>query len=104
MTLATLLLPVEVIEGLDDAGHEEFGSVVVETAPITHDSPQFSSETDLHQHVHVLSVSVRSVQSEIEHCQQGTLSTLINLNFNFTVLQLTHGDNFARCKLRCFHG
>ena len=61
---------MKVIKGLHDTRHEELGGVVIEAAPVSHDGPQLSAQTHLHQHVHVLTVTIRPVQPEIRRSDQ----------------------------------
>ena len=55
---------MEVVEGLDDAGHEELGGVVVEAASVSHDGPQLTTQAHFHEHVDELAILVCLVQPE----------------------------------------
>ena len=55
---------MQVVDGVDDAGHVEARGEVVEPAAVAQDRPQLPAQAGLHQEVHVLAVFERAIQTE----------------------------------------
>ena len=56
---------MQIVKGLDDARRVEASGRVVKVTAITQDRPQFAAKAGLHQHVDVLVIPVRIIQSVI---------------------------------------
>ena len=52
---------VQVVDGVDDAGHVEARCEVVEPAAVAQDRPQLPAQARLHQQIHVPAVKLMSV-------------------------------------------
>ena len=53
------ILPVQVVDGVDDAGHVEARGEVVEPAAVAQDRPQLPAQARLHQQIHVPGIKLQ---------------------------------------------
>ena len=58
------VLPVQVVDGVDDAGDVEAGGEVVEPSAVAQDRPQLPAQARLHQQIHVPAVKYASTMSD----------------------------------------
>ena len=65
--------PVQVVDGVDDAGHVEARGEVVEPAAVAQDRPQLPAQARFHQQIHV---PARGQVHDVNVCfnQEGALS------------------------------